>query len=753
MTHKQLIILSVLLTVTLTCGASIPPFVGGQVITDGFVSKFVPPSPDAPPNRADQRVFNVYLPPQFFTDPTATFPIVYHLTGFGGNFATYSETDKQVMDEMLQANQVVPMIIVAPDPRVTLYGGSFYVDSIVNGLFEQYMFQELIPFIDAKYRQKRDPSGNARSFRAVMGQSMGGFGSLLYGIKYSDFFIAYAGDSPTSFWLITTDLASPPGNPIWRLMYSFNKLLIPELMNGVIDPQNGDITFGFFAWAAAFSPNPTRPFQVDYPFVVDDTTNRPVIIQTESGPSFVPVPEVLARWQSFDPYFLLDTADREVLRRQSIYLDAGNDLVSEIIDNVGAHYFSAKLSSLNIKNEYVLYEGGHISCTTEPEIECYRFRTNLQTFSAKFSENGFFSDDIRVKITGTMTITLQDNAVWSISDKKLFGIETDPTNGVAVTDVTISLQDAAQLSIGTGTTLGGGLQIGNSFGKANFVFDPTLLTHRVSFTLSIDGPQATTQIGRQGFLGFGVGIDGNQTDVPNYWGVSSLTNVTAVRLNFFQGKFLHNQIASSITPPASLLALGTSGSYSLSFAPQSFTIAGGGNLAKIIDTNLMHPTVLDTAGVINQGGIRNREVLVPDPIFDEFYGPPRGIITSETFYTNQLQVNIFASGQMLIDTNKPQLPASATVDQFFSYLQVEPYVTQGTKRAAFNIVDGIPTIGFLPDATTIERDPVSTTDLCTSLSPSLNIQEVVAEGAIGIKRATIEGQQITLRLYDLDPPD
>ena len=45
-------------------------------------------------------------------------------------------------------------------------------------------------------------------------------------------------------------------------------------------PNNGDITFGFFAWAAAFSPNTARPFEVDYPFVVDDTTNMPVIIQT-----------------------------------------------------------------------------------------------------------------------------------------------------------------------------------------------------------------------------------------------------------------------------------------------------------------------------------------------------------------------------------------------------------------------------------------------------------------------------------------
>ncbi|MBA3751226.1 hypothetical protein H0X06_00275 [Candidatus Dependentiae bacterium] len=745
MNSKQLIALIGLLWITPLC-------IGGQIVTDGFVSQFVPRSPDAPEGDP-RRLFNVYLPPTFFTDPTATFPIVYHLTGFGGNFQSFSETDKIVMDEMLAAGQVMPMIIVAPDPRVLTYGASFYVNSVLNGDFENYMVQELIPYVDARYRQRRAPSGDARFFRALMGQSMGGYGSLFYGIKYSDLFIAYAGDSPTSFWLITTAIAAPDGNP----MYTFNKLLIPELTeDGEIDPQNGDLTFGFFAWAGAFSPNLSRPFKVDYPFVVDDTTNKPLIVPfgPDMTPSLVPVPSVLARWQSFDPFFLVDTANKEILKRQAIYFDAGADPRTEIIDNVGARYFSLKLSELNIKNEYVLYEGGHTSCTTSPEIECYRFRTNLQTFSAKFSENGLFADDIRTKITGTMNIILDGNSVMSINDKKLVGIETDPANGITKTDITITLRDSARLEIGNSSTIGGALQVGNPFGKANFIFDPSLLTHRVSFTLTIDGPQATAQIGAQGYLGFGVGIDGNRTSVPNYWGVSTLTNVESINLNFTQGNFIHNQIVSSITPQASLLALGESGRYSLAFDPSTFVIAGGGNLAKIIDTSLMHPTVLDTAGVIDQGGIRNREVIVPDPdnLFDEFYGPPKGIMGSKTFYTNKLQVNILASGQMLLDTKKEQIPANATLNQFFSYLEVEDYLSQGTKRAAFTIISGNPTVGFLPTSTKIEREVVSTADQCSPLNPTLNLQNLIKEGAVGIKLATIGGQRTILRLYDLDPP-
>ena len=192
---------------------------GGTIVTDGFISQFVPRSPDLLPESDCRRVFNVYLPELFFQDPTLTFPIVYHLTGFGGNYATYSESDKAAMDMLISTGQVTPMIIVAPDPRVLSYDGSFYVNSILNGQFENYLVQELIPYVDAKYRQKRTVSGDAQPFRAMMGQSMGGYGSLFFGIKHPEPFIAYAGDSSTSFWLITTNLASPDGNP----MYTFTK--------------------------------------------------------------------------------------------------------------------------------------------------------------------------------------------------------------------------------------------------------------------------------------------------------------------------------------------------------------------------------------------------------------------------------------------------------------------------------------------------------------------------------------------------
>ena len=53
------------------------------------------------------------------TNATNILPIVYHLTGFGGDYRTYSQTDKEVMDAMLAANQVVPMIIVTTRSKLS----------------------------------------------------------------------------------------------------------------------------------------------------------------------------------------------------------------------------------------------------------------------------------------------------------------------------------------------------------------------------------------------------------------------------------------------------------------------------------------------------------------------------------------------------------------------------------------------------------------------------------------------------------
>ena len=772
----QLLSLSLLTTVLLA---------GGRTVTDGFESTLVRPSPDRPVEEVCFRLFDVYLPEEFDTNPEQEFPIVYHLTGLGGNNATYSTPDRIVMDRMIENGEAVPMIIVAPDPRVLNYDGSFWVNSDVvdpdepgesfNNRFEDYIVNELIPFVDEKYRQKKTAK-DAAPFRAIMGQSMGGYGSLYFGIKYPELFSAFAGDSPTSFWLIATNLASPPeaGFPDGNSMFSFNKLLMKELKNGVIAPANGDISFGFYSWAGAFSPivqgiGPANctfdtnqclsaaPFCVEYPFVVN-AASEPAIVNG----SFVANQPILDTWAQFDPFFLLDDADPEVLKRQAIYMDAGADLDLEPVDNVGARFFSDKLNGLDVTNEYVLFNGGHVTCTTITELECYRFTTNLKLFSGKFAEAGIFTPEVITPIVGDMVIDLTGNSVMRIVDKARVGIETDRDEGITQTNVTINISDSARLEIGTADTLGGGLQVGNRFSKSNILNEPLRAEDTITFTLNIDGPDATLQIGKQGYLGFGMGLEGNQTEVANFWGLSSLTNVDSVTLNLQQGRLEHNQIASSLGERGSLLGLGVSKEYDVSLNEDMFVISGGANFATITEANLIHPTVQDVAGAVNPGGIRNQIVETPATEFDKFYGAPKGIYASQTFSENRMTVGILSSSLMLFDTNKNKLASPATQQELFDYLKVDNYFEQGRKRAPINELDGQLIVGYITPRTImvdgkeqmvmgINRFVVDQTDSCNPLSDPFMAQKVLNEGAVGITLATIDGQEQVIRLYDLDP--
>ena len=759
-----------------------------MIITDGFQSAFVRPSPIEDSTDC-RRLFDVYLPEAFFTNPEQTFPIVYHLVGFNGTNSTNSAVDKLIMDQMIAAGQVVPMIIISPDPSILNYTSSFYIDSPVvgspeesfNGKFERYIIEELIPFVDIKYRQKRTAQGNAAPFRAIMGHSMSGYGSLYYGVKYPNLFSAFAADSPSSTWLFTTNVASPPapGFPEGNPMVGFNFLLLNDIAQedppgslnprvGVFPPATFNVAF-FYGMAGAFSPNspglpPTdcslnqppcvfvSPYCIAYPFITTESGGFlfPTVINT----SLVANPSILAVWHTLDPFFLLDSANPEVLRRQAIYLDAGADLVREPIDNVGARYFSDKLTSLDVSNEYILFDGGHDSCLTVQDIECNRFITNLKLISGKFSEAGVFAPDVRTTMVGDMEIILSGSSVMSILDKALVGIETDHDAGITATNITLRILDTARLEIGTEQIIGGGFQVGNAFSKANFLFDPTRAADSITFTLEINGPRATLQVGRQGYLGLGVGIDGNRTDVPNFWGLSSLTNVSSIVLNLTRGRLQHDQIASSLDSRAALLALGESGGYTITLDQNNFVLAGGANLAMMIEANRIHPTVQTTAGAIDPGGIRNRIVEVPLTEFDLVFGAPKGFYASETFSKNLMTVGILSSSLMLSDTNKTPLPALATQQQVFDFLQVDHYLQQGRKRAPISLQNGDLTIGLVSENETTEvisRPVINTSGSCNPLSVPFNTLRVLAAGAVGVKKAFINGQEEIIRVYELDP--
>ncbi len=105
------------------------------------------------------------------------FPVVYLLHGYSGNYADWVNKAKgfEKMSDDLQ------MIIVCPDGGF----GSWYWDSPIDDKFkyETYVSNELITWVDSKYKTVKDRKG-----RGITGLSMGGHGAMYLAFRHQNIF-------------------------------------------------------------------------------------------------------------------------------------------------------------------------------------------------------------------------------------------------------------------------------------------------------------------------------------------------------------------------------------------------------------------------------------------------------------------------------------------------------------------------------------------------------------------------------------
>ena len=127
---------------------------------------------------ARQMPYNLILPNNYSleTNKAKHYPVLYLLHGLTGHFDNWADKTK-LTDYLKNYNY----IIVMPEGDNGWYTDS---SSVANDKYESYIVQELIPEIDKKYRTISD-----REHRAVAGLSMGGYGSIKFGLKYPEKFV------------------------------------------------------------------------------------------------------------------------------------------------------------------------------------------------------------------------------------------------------------------------------------------------------------------------------------------------------------------------------------------------------------------------------------------------------------------------------------------------------------------------------------------------------------------------------------
>jgi enterochelin esterase-like enzyme len=281
----------------------------------------------------------VFLPPSYSREKSRRYPVVYALHGYSIGAEQWShEIHVPQTIEGAFAQGAKEMIVVLPDSK-TVHNGSMYSSSVTTGDFEQFIYRDLVAYIDAHYRTIPD-----RQSRGLVGHSMGGYGATRIGMKHSDVF--------GSLYIMSPCCLSPrPAvNPE-----------IAKALEAVKTPADS-ASLQFFARAtlaaaAAWSPNPKNP-----PLYLD--------LPTKNGAQ---QPEVLAKWTANAPLAFMDQYIGGFRRYRAISIDVG--------DQDGLRVDTAKLhdalDNYGIENSFEVYSGTHTSKVAD------RFQNHVMPFFAK----------------------------------------------------------------------------------------------------------------------------------------------------------------------------------------------------------------------------------------------------------------------------------------------------------------------------------------------------------------------------------
>ena len=138
--------------------------------------------------------YTIYLPADYDHSQRA-YPVVYLLHGYTDDntgWLQFGEVNRYA-DKAIADGTIPPMIIVMPNGDSSWYINSF--DG--KEKYEDFFVKEFMPSIEKTYRIK-----GLKRYRGIAGLSMGGYGTLIYSLKYPELFSAAA---PLSAGVFTDD--------------------------------------------------------------------------------------------------------------------------------------------------------------------------------------------------------------------------------------------------------------------------------------------------------------------------------------------------------------------------------------------------------------------------------------------------------------------------------------------------------------------------------------------------------------------
>ncbi|HEY1127614.1 MAG TPA: alpha/beta hydrolase-fold protein, partial [Actinomycetota bacterium] len=140
----------------------------------------------------------VYLPPGYDDEPDRRYPTVFVIQGLTGQLDMWRNREAfrpnylELADRMFASGEAPPLIVAFVDCWTSL-GGSQFLNSPATGRYHDYLCDEAVPYVDARYRTEA-----RREKRGIQGKSSGGYGAMVTPMLRPDLFSAlasHAGDA------------------------------------------------------------------------------------------------------------------------------------------------------------------------------------------------------------------------------------------------------------------------------------------------------------------------------------------------------------------------------------------------------------------------------------------------------------------------------------------------------------------------------------------------------------------------------
>ena len=326
----------------------------GTIVEERLESELLKDNPLGDPSDRD---LLIYLPPSY--DPQLELPVIYGVVGFTGTGRMLLNADPLLedlgskMDRLIAEGACDPVVIVMPD-CFTRVGGNQYINSTATGPYEDYLLQEVIPFVEDRY-----PCG----LRAVWGKSSGGYGAMVLGMRHPEVFSALADHSGDAAFEYCYLADFPPALTAFREAGG-PEAWIKEFWSRP-DRRRDDLmpVLNAVGMAAHYSPNPeSAAMGVDFPFDLESGEFRP---------------EVWERWRGWDPVNMVGEYAENLRKLKLVYIDCGTKDEYNLI--WGARILHAKLEAMGIPHRYEEFDDGHMNVT-------YRYDVSLPLLAQALRE-------------------------------------------------------------------------------------------------------------------------------------------------------------------------------------------------------------------------------------------------------------------------------------------------------------------------------------------------------------------------------